>query len=717
MRTLVEDTEAVAKDWIEAARKKLNLEVHLDVLMGERKTKRVPDWILNPERPTILVGTQDMLVSAALMRGYGVSRPSWPVRFALLHNDALWVFDEVQLTGATLVTSAQLEGLRSKFGTGRPCHSLWMSATLDPAWLKTYDYEPKDEKRDHDLGADDCNEAKHLWVNNKKRLGRLDYDTDGIKEKEYIAGLAEKIIEKAKPATDTIVFLNRVSRAQGVYQAIGKSKNCASEVLLVHSRYRKAERAKQMTRLHDKRRPPPAGRIIISTQALEAGVDVTCSTMITEIAPWSSLVQRFGRCNRYGECDKAGADLAEIYWVKPPDEKPYTEEEICEAEKKLDAGLSDGSSRNLVSIPLPAPINRHMLRKRDLLDLFDTEADLSGFDTDVSIYVRDSDNTDIRIFWRNVETEQGRYLPKEAVGNYQPEEICPAPLGFVKDILKKHKDSAWYFDVVNKRWELVGAASLFPGMTLLVDAEKFCSYDPELGFSKEKRKAVEPVPLLDGKPECDGADGTKDVPLAEHCVSVRDEAECLARKLGFDDSDTAAVTRAAHWHDLGKAHEKFKVGVLGLVKDDPPLAKKVPYANNKGKGSGFRHELASSLAYLEYNHWDEKANLVAYLIMAHHGKIRMRLCALPDETSPGNGKLFARGVWDGDVMSKTELGNGITVPETELCLDIMRLGDGKRGASWSTRTQELLRDVGPFRLAWLEALVRIADWRVSSRGE
>ena len=51
-------------------------------------------------------------MSAALMRGYGASRYRWPIDFALLHNDALWVFDEVQLAGAAITTSAQLEAFR-----------------------------------------------------------------------------------------------------------------------------------------------------------------------------------------------------------------------------------------------------------------------------------------------------------------------------------------------------------------------------------------------------------------------------------------------------------------------------------------------------------------------------------------------------------------------------------------------------------------------------
>ena len=56
------------------------------------------DWDLYPERDAIIIGTQDMLLSRALNRGYGMSRYRWPVHFGLLNNDCLWVMDEVQLT-------------------------------------------------------------------------------------------------------------------------------------------------------------------------------------------------------------------------------------------------------------------------------------------------------------------------------------------------------------------------------------------------------------------------------------------------------------------------------------------------------------------------------------------------------------------------------------------------------------------------------------------
>jgi len=53
------------------------------------------------------------------------------------------------------------------------------------------------------------------------------------------------------------------------------------------------------------------------------------------------------------------------------------------------------------------------------------------------------------------------------------------------------------------------------------------------------------------------------------------------------------------------------------------------------------------------------------------------------------------------------------VPACTLNLDLMRLGEGPHGPSWTTRTRRLLNALGPFQLAWCEALVRIADWRAS----
>jgi len=83
MRTLVEQTVDATRVWLT----NLNLaaEVGLHILMGGEDAD---DWDLHPERDAILIGTQDMLLSRALNRGYGMSRYRWPCRknFATPYN-------------------------------------------------------------------------------------------------------------------------------------------------------------------------------------------------------------------------------------------------------------------------------------------------------------------------------------------------------------------------------------------------------------------------------------------------------------------------------------------------------------------------------------------------------------------------------------------------------------------------------------------------------
>lgn len=123
MRTLVEQTEKNVAGWL--GRLGLSEVVGLRALLGGAIDQR---FEARPEDDAVLIGTQDQLLSRALNRGYGMSRFRWPVHFALLNNDALWVLDEVQLMGPGLSTSAQLEGLRRGFGTAAPSGSVWMSA-------------------------------------------------------------------------------------------------------------------------------------------------------------------------------------------------------------------------------------------------------------------------------------------------------------------------------------------------------------------------------------------------------------------------------------------------------------------------------------------------------------------------------------------------------------------------------------------------------------
>lgn len=716
MRSLVEQTETAAGEWIRAVRSEANLgDVVVDVLIGGRERgPRMPGWIMQPHRPTLLIGTQDLLVSAALMRGYGVIRYRWPVDFALLNNGAFWVFDEVQLTGAALATSAQLEAFRRKLGAARPSRTLWMSATLDPGWLRTVDFTPTGSWRAHDLGVDDIDQARDRWEA-RKGLAPLHVPTEDIamKAAAYAEAVARETVARHRPGRTTIAFLNTVPRAQAVFNAL-LAAGTKAEPILVHSRFRSKERGELLARL--KTPVPDDGRIIVATQALEAGIDITSAVMITEIAPWSSLVQRFGRVNRAGEENSTGA---EVWWIDLPETAaaPYDVAQLADARQKLVALAACGPA-DLAPIEPSPPERGQVIRRRDLLDLFDTDSDLAGFDIDISVYVREANDTDVRIFWREVKAGES---PEANADDPARDELCPAPLARARDLVKRANGRAWRWDALGKMWMPVRPADLYPGIVLWVDAA-VGGYDPYLGFDAGRIGRVAPLPGAGESSDAYDRDRDSEnqwlVSLEKHTEHVFAQAQRLVDELGLTEDERVLLLQAAAFHDWGKAHDAFVAKAQPHENGPPPFMAKWPRSykpteeQKERLRSHFRHELASALGYLAFHGWSRDASLAAYVIAAHHGKVRMRLRALPREKVPADDRAFARGVHQGDTLPALTLGR-TELPSVILDLDIMSLGDGRCGPSWSTRSQGLLAEHGPFKLAWMETLLRIADWRAS----
>jgi len=130
---------------------------------------------------------------------------------------------------------------------------------------------------------------------------------------EYDQGAAglplHRVFEAAPPEHGNVaVICNTVQRAQEAYrQIVARGRECAPErpVVLLHSRFlpeRRREIEARLTALCGKSDGSYArtGSIVISTQVIEAGIDICFDQMYTELAPVDSLIQRAGRVARGG---------------------------------------------------------------------------------------------------------------------------------------------------------------------------------------------------------------------------------------------------------------------------------------------------------------------------------------------------------------------------------------------------------------------------------
>jgi CRISPR-associated endonuclease/helicase Cas3 len=711
MRTLVEQTAAAARDMLE--RLELSKDVAVHVLMGGQE-RAANDWRLRPEADQILVGTIDMLLSRALNRGYADGRYAWPIAFGLLNADCRWIFDEVQLMGPARSTSAQLDGLRAKLGTALRCETTWVSATVDAAVLRTVDRPELGEVLR--LPGEDRVAALAPRLDARKLAERIDL-TDETPANAPKA-IAQLCLERHVLGTRTIVVLNTVREAQEAFSALGKALGSESpRTVLLHSRFRPPDRQRHLsTVLED---PGPTGTIVVSTQVIEAGVDLTSRTLITALAPFSSIVQRLGRCNREG-----GDDASTVLWLDRGPLKddaaskkaaaPYAPADLERSRSALlDLEGQSLSPARLEEIEVEetrdAPA---ILRRRDLLDLFDTAPDLSGTDIDIAPFIRPDDERTVLAFFR----DRSDGAPTKEDPLPTANEIVQVPR---TEVVTRAR---WIPDHLNGSWLPLGGRQLPPpGAMVMLDAAER-GYDSEIGWSTALAK--QPVdatfPDVRESPEGwgDNRQGSEPEELASHLSAVASAAADLADALGLDDW-REELTAAAALHDVGKAHETFQTlmrTAIGADDGDPRLWAKSGTRGGRYGRPYFRHELASALALgrLDGDVSVPSPRLTRYLVAAHHGRVRLSIRPAPGETSPGgisDGSRFALGVVDGDGLPPVQTPLGMT-PAMSLDLASMELGAED---SWVHSAVDLRDDpaLGPFRLGLLEAVLRMADWRAS----
>lgn len=120
-----------------------------------------------------------------------------------------------------------------------------------------------------------------------------------------------------------LVLTNTVNRAQQIYQQINdllSKRQSPTEAILLHSRFFPRDRNTKEMRINERlgkaSRRQKINFVLVSTQVVEAGMDFSVDHLHSELAPINSLIQRAGRCARYG-----GKGTVNIYPVE--NNRPY----------------------------------------------------------------------------------------------------------------------------------------------------------------------------------------------------------------------------------------------------------------------------------------------------------------------------------------------------------------------------------------------------------
>ena len=419
------------------------------------------DWLEDPSKPAIVVGTIDMIGSRLLFEGYGVSRGMRPYHAGLLGVDTLVLLDEAHLCPPFEVLLRQVEMHRDrKLGPVDDSDSVtppFRLVSLSATGRDVVETLPGAVFR---LETEDREEPvveQRLVARKRLKVTEL---TPGA---SLVESLANRTIEIGcdEPVSRVLVYCDRRKDAVEVKELIDrecgrrhKSGELAGEhvsELLVGER-RVRERTDLEKWLDDQGflgaadQRPSAPTFLIATSAGEVGVDLNADHMVCDLVACERMVQRLGRVNRRGGASRrATIDVLAL----PPELKDKAPRDVKEkAERDFQARLAalhrlpdgedgrhDASPAAIVEMKAkhpdvvraattPAPLHPELTRP--LLDAWSmTSLRRHEGRPEVAPWLRgweDDDEPQASVVWRRylpcVRTDGETSVPPEMVGEY-----------------------------------------------------------------------------------------------------------------------------------------------------------------------------------------------------------------------------------------------------------------------------------------------------------
>lgn len=427
-------------------------------IRGELSNRNLP--VTDISACAIIAATPDMYGSRALFRGYGSTKAARPRETALLTMDTVMVLDEAHMNRQLLHTTQRIAELQKReVNLGVPTLQV-VETTATPSTGDSesttlgVDIEALDSPNDKELHRRVYSHKELVlrpidkWDGKPGNAATVKAAVDAIKD-----FLAHREVGKGSEVAHTVgCIVNHVRTAISIKEELAKDL-AEDEVQLLVGRMRPYDLKKLHPDLFTTEGDKSV-KVVVATQTLEVGIDVDFADLVTELAPASSLAQRFGRVNRLGHRDDS-----KVVVIEPAsgdsvkkDAPPYRAVDLSNAYAWLEAlnGAENPSVNPAAMVknpPVQSSPERLLYQRPEWPDLLEfSRTDENPYDEpDLDLWLHDSLEAETAmggvIVRDNLPSNTSAAMEILKTSYFAPrdEETFPANLKILKEILD-HQD-------------------------------------------------------------------------------------------------------------------------------------------------------------------------------------------------------------------------------------------------------------------------------------
>ena len=536
-------------------------------IRGELSNRNLP--VTDISACAIIAATPDMYGSRALFRGYGSTKAARPRETALLTMDTVMVLDEAHMNRQLLHTTQRIAELQKReVNLGVPTLQV-VETTATPSTGDSesttlgVDIEALDSPNDKELHRRVYSHKELVlrpidkWDGKPGNAATVKAAVDAIKD-----FLAHREVGKGSEVAHTVgCIVNHVRTAISIKEELAKDL-AEDEVQLLVGRMRPYDLKKLHPDLFTTEGDKSV-KVVVATQTLEVGIDVDFADLVTELAPASSLAQRFGRVNRLGHRDDS-----KVVVIEPAsgdsvkkDAPPYRAVDLSNAYAWLEAlnGAENPSVNPAAMVknpPVQSSPERLLYQRPEWPDLLEfSRTDENPYDEpDLDLWLHDSLEAETAmggvIVRDNLPSNTSAAMEILKTSYFAPrdEETFPANLKILKEILDYQDEHGvkprkfLYRQGEISLWQDAdqgeeSSQTLAPGDVLILDMgsipftnQGIAVTQRELPSKKDELKAV---PFLDDDELC-----VAELYVYEKCA---DREERFRKYLGLSPDEVAEL--------------------------------------------------------------------------------------------------------------------------------------------------------------------------------